>query len=493
MLDAIVTLGQPETLVVLLLATIASLIIGATPGLTVNLAVALAVPLTMHMPLGPSLVLLFALYCSGIFGGSISAILINAPGTPASAATVLDGYPLAQQGHAGKALKMALAASLIGGLFSVAVLVLVSRTVADVALLFGPAERAALLLFALTLIGLLSGDSILKGLIAGALGLLLSTVGLDPMLAVPRFTFGILELEDGFPFIPVLVGLFAMSEILVQAETRMQGTVGHDLPDAQQPMQDRLSWQDLSGSAKTILRSSVIGTFIGILPGLGATVASFLGYGEAKRASRQPQLFGKGHLEGVAASEAANNAVTGATLIPLLALSIPGDSVTAILYGALLIQGVTPGPLLFQTNLGLVYEIYVALIAANLFMGAVGLAFLPLFRHLTRAPARLLFPIVFVLSVVGAWSIRNDPVDLYIMLGFGLLGYGLRRFEFPLAPLLIAFILGAPFERALRQALVSSEGDPTLLLSRPLTATLFLLTVASLAWMLSRRWKGRTA
>ncbi|MPY90027.1 MAG: hypothetical protein GEU99_19150 [Luteitalea sp.] len=471
----------------------ASLIIGATPGLTVNMAVALAVPLTMHMPLEPSLVLLLALYCSGIFGGSVSAILINAPGTPASAATVLDGYPLAQQGKAGKALKMALAASLAGGLFSVLVLVLISRTVADFALLFGPAERAALLLFALTLVGLLSGHSILKGLIAGSLGLLLSTVGLDPMLAVPRFTFGLLELEDGLSLIPVLVGLFAISEVLLQAETRMRGAIGLDLRQTHDKMLNRLSWGEISASARTIVRSSLIGTFIGILPGIGATVASFVGYGEAKRSSRQPQLFGKGSLEGVAASEAANNAVTGATLIPLLALSIPGDSVTAILYGALLIQGVTPGPLLFQTGLGLVYEIYVALIAANLFMAGVGLAFLPLFRHVTRAPARVLFPIVFVLSVVGAWSVRNNAFDLYVMMGFGALGYVLRRVEVPLAPLLIAFILGVPFEQALRQALVSSDGSPAVFLSRPLSAALIVVTVASLAWMAWRNRKESTA
>jgi len=486
-LTALGELVQFENLLVLLLATFSGLIIGATPGLTVNMAVALAVPITMHMGLAPSLCLLLALYCSGVYAGSISAILLNAPGTPASAATGLDGYPLAQQGKAGKALKMALFASVIGGLFSIAALVLISEKLAAFALLFGPPARATLLLFALTLVGFLSGGSMVKGLLAGSLGLLISTVGLDPMLAVSRFTFGVPGLEDGFSLLPVLIGLFAISEILLQAQDRMRGTIGFEARGAEDKEKNRLTFEEMRKNLATIFRSSFLGTFVGILPGIGAAVACFLGYGEAKRNSVEPHLFGKGSLEGVAAAEAANNAVTGATLIPLLALSIPGDSVTAILYGALLLQGVTPGPLIFQMKLAVVYQVYLTLLLANVFMVPVALASLSFMKQITRVRARILFPTVFIFCVLGAWSIRSSLFDVYAMMGFGMLGFVLRRTAVPLAPLLIAFILGAPFEQALRQALVASEGNPMIFIYKPLSALFLLLTLFSVTFSIWRR------
>ena len=477
---------QVNNLLVILLATAAGIVIGATPGLTVNMAVALAVPLTMHLPLAPSLCMLFSLYCSGIYGGSVSAILLNAPGTPASAATVLDGFPLAQQGKAGKALQMALLASFIGGLFSIVVLVLVSEGLAEAALMFGPSERAMLLLFALTLIALLSGDSVLKGLLAGSLGLLLATVGLDPILAVPRFTFGIVSLDDGLNFIPVLIGLFAISEVLLQAEHRMRSSIETVQGAAAGGADNRLVWADIAQSWKSVLRSSVLGTFIGILPGIGASVACFLGYGEAKRSSKHPERFGKGTVEGVAASEAANNAVSGSTLIPLLTLSIPGDSVTAILFGALLIQGITPGPLIFETSLDVVYQIYIILLLANLCMVALGLGFTSFFKYITRAPSRLLFPTIFVICVIGTWSLRNSMFDVYVMMAFGIIGYVLRKGDIPLAPLLIAFILGTPFEKALRQALISSEGSLSIFVAKPIAAAFLILTLISVALTIRR-------
>ena len=477
---------QGTNLIILFLATLAGIMIGAIPGLTVNMAVALCVPLTIHFSLAPSLCMLFALYVSGIYGGSVSAILVNTPGTPASAATTLDGYPMAQQGKAGKAMKMALFASLCGGMISIGILVMVAQNLATVALKFGPVERATLLLFALTIVGVLSGASILKGLLAGSLGLIVATVGADPMLAVPRFTFGRLELEDGFSYIPLLIGLFALSEMFQQAEDRMRTSIKALQGKSPVAEHNSLTWSDVVLSWKTIIRSSLLGTFIGILPGIGATVACFFGYGEAKRAAKNPEAFGRGTVEGVAAAEAANNAVSGATLIPLLSLSIPGDTVTAILYGALLIQGVTTGPLIFQNQIDAVYLIYITLTMANFFMALVGYSFMALFRRVTDIPRRILFPIIFVFCVIGSYSIRNTIFDVFVMMAFGIIGYFMRRQAIPVAPMLIAFILAQPFEEALRQALVGSEGDVTVFFTRPISAGFLVLTAFSV-WLILRR------
>lgn len=479
-------------LLVLLFATVAGILIGATPGLTVLMAVALVVPVTIYLPLAPALGLILGIYISGIYGGSVSAILVNTPGTPASAATTLDGYPLTQQGKAGKALKMALLASFVGGMMSIIVLVLVAKYMAAFALKFGPPERAALLFFALTIVGVLSGRSMLLGLLSGALGLLLATVGTDPMLLVPRFTFGIADLEDGFGFIPVLIGLFAISEVLVQAEKRMQSHI-HQAASISSLSREgnRLTRQDIRNSWTTILRSSILGTFIGTLPGIGATVACFLGYGEAKRASKNSERFGKGAIEGVAAAEAANNAVSGATLIPLLSLSIPGDGVTAVLYGALLIQGVQTGPLIFQYHLDAVYLIYITLILANIFMVVVALSLMPFFRRVTQIPGYILFPIIFVFCVVGSFAMRNRIFDIYIMMAFGVLGYLMRRFRIPPAPLLIAFILARPFEEALRQTLVGSEGSLMIFITRPISVSFLVLTIISIVFLIRRTIKGK--
>ncbi len=481
---------QGTNLLILFLATVVGIIIGAIPGLTVNMAVALCVPLTIHFPLAPSLCMLFALYVSGIYGGSISAILVNTPGTPASAATTLDGFVMAQQGKAGKALKMALFASFCGGVISVLILVLVTHNLATIALKFGPVERSTLLLFALTIVGVLSGRSVIKGLLSGAFGLSAATVGADPMLAIPRFTFGRLELEEGFGYIPLLIGLFALSEIFHQAEDRMKTSIRSlRSVSAKERSDANLTRRDILLSWKSIIRSSLLGTFIGILPGIGATVACFVGYGEAKRAAKEPELFGQGTVEGVAASEAANNAVTGAALIPLLSLSIPGDSVTAILYGALLIQGVTVGPLIFQNQIEAVYLIYITLGMANIAMFIVGYSFMPFFSRVTEIPRNILFPIIFIFCVIGSYSIHNSTFDAFVMLAFGIIGYILRRLEISVVPMLIAFILAQPFEEALRQALVGSEGDVSVFLSSPIAVGFLLLTIFSVGFSLRRRVK----
>lgn len=477
-------------LLFILIGTLLGILIGAIPGLTVIMAVALAVPITMYLPLGPSLGLLLGLYISGIYGGSISAILVNTPGTPAAAATMLDGYPLSKQGRAGKALKMALFSSFVGGMISIVFLVVIARYLSKVALLFGPAEKTALLFFALTIIGVLAGKSILKGLLAACLGLFLSCVGSDPLLAVPRFTFGLLDLEEGLGFIPTLIGLFAISEFIMQAENRLNiRNYKSVISSSFNRAENRLSGKEIRSSLKSIFRSGILGTFIGSLPGIGATVACFLGYGEAKRSSKEPEKFGEGSLEGVAAAEAANNAVSGATLIPLLSLSIPGDAVTAILYGALLIQGVQTGPLIFEHHMDAVYLIYITLILANIFMVAAALSLMPLFRRIADIPKHVIFPIVFVFCVVGSYAIRNNIVDVYIMLGVGLLGYILRKQGIPLAPLLIGFILGTPFEEAFRQTLAGSGNSLLVFVREPISLAFLILAVGSIVLTIIRNMR----
>lgn len=479
-----------EILLLLLFGSALGIVIGAIPGLTVNMAVALAIPFTMLMGPTASIVLLLSLYCAGIYGGSIPAIMVNAPGTPASAATTLDGYPMSQQGRAGKALRISIIASLYGGLFSTVVLIFLAPQLAGVGLRFGPTETAALILFSLTIVSSLSGPSVSKGILAAALGMVIATIGLDPMLAIPRFTFGQYDLADGVPLLPLLIGLFAISEMFIQSENafrqRMRSRV-----DRVAAEQDLLTWQEAQSCIKPIVRSGIIGTFLGILPGLGSSVATFMGYADAKRTSPNPEAFGKGAIQGVAASEAANNSVTGAALIPLLALSIPGDTVTAILFGALLIQGITPGPMIFTSRPDVVYTIYITLIMANIAFAAVAYLAIGHIKRLLLVPKVFLYPIILVMCVAGAYAIRSNVFDLYVMLSAGIAGYICLKFAIPLAPLLIAFILATPLEQNLRQALIGSDGNLLVFLQRPISAGLIALTVGSVAVMVLRAFRKR--
>ena len=328
--------------------TLTGIIIGAIPGLTVTMGIALLLPVTFGMNPLPAISMLLGIYAGGMYGGSITAILINTPGTPAAAATSLDGYPLAQKGEAGRALKMAIYSSTVGGLFSAFMLILIAPQLAKLALRFGPAEYTALVLLGLTVIAGISGSSLIKGLIAGSLGLLMSTIGLDPMLGVPRLTFGSIYLTSGLSTVPVLIGLFAIAEIFVNTENI--GVEGKTMKLAKISGDQKVTFKEFRSHFWTMIKGSIIGTYIGIIPGIGSGVSAFVSYNEAKRSSKHPENFGKGEMAGVVASESANNGATGATLIPLLTLGIPGDVVTAVLLGAFMIQGLTPGPLLFKDH-----------------------------------------------------------------------------------------------------------------------------------------------
>lgn len=467
-------------LLILAGSVLVGLITGAIPGLTVNMAVALAVPLTLTMSPVASIMMLLGLYCSGVYGGSVSAILLNAPGTPASAATSLDGYPLAKAGKAGLALKVAIVSSVAGGLFSVVLLILVAPGLAQIALRFGPVELTGLLLFSLALVALVSGADPMKAVLATGLGVLMSAVGSDPMLGTPRFIFGVNSFYDGIPFIPLLIGLFAVSEMLFAAENRFRNT-DKPLDLSRQRSANRLGRAEARRISLPVLSASAIGSFVGMLPGLGASVSSFLSYSVAQKTSRHPDEFGKGAIEGVASAEAANNAVTGSALIPLLALAIPGDSVTAILLGALMIQGVTPGPMIFSTAPDMVYTIYFALLLANVFIAVLALVAIRPLTQVLRIPQVYLYPVILVMCATGSYVLRSNGWDVATMFAGGALGYALRRMAVPLAPLLIAFILAAPLEEALRQGLSMSRGNPTVFFANPVSFGFVLTTVALIA------------
>ena len=489
-LTALADTLTPLNLLILFLSTLVGVVVGAIPGLTVTLAIALAVPLTLWMDTAAAMLMLLGLYGSGIYGGSISAVLLNAPGTPASAATSLDGYELGKQGKALKALRVALYASVYGGLFSIVLLVLIAPQLAAIALKFGPAEISGLLIFALTVVAVLSGDAMLKGLFAAALGMLLATIGADPMLMVPRFTFDLYALFDGLTYIPLLIGLFAIAELFAQAEQSFRSGASIIALGKVDPDNDRITREEWRLCVGPTVRSGFLGSFIGMLPGLGAAIASFIGYAEAKRASRHPERFGKGAVEGVAASESANNAVTGSAMIPMLALAIPGDPPTAILLSALMIQGVTVGPLIFQTNPDVVYTIYIIMFLAVVMTAVIGAVALRPIAQVLKVPKILLYPVILSMCVAGSYAVRNNVFDVFVMLAAGILGYLLRLFGVPVAPLLIAFILTPPFEQSLRQMMIRSEGSLLPLLTHPIALFFLILAVAAVALTIWRQAKG---
>ena len=467
---------MPINLLAMFLSVSVGIIIGALPGLSAAMGVALVIPITFGMPASTALIVLAGVYCGAIFGGSISAILIHTPGTPASAATAIDGYQLTLQGKAGKALGTAVIASFWGGLLSCISLYFFSPTLAKLAMAFGSPEYFWLSIFGLTIIAGVSTNSMLKGLLSGALGLLLSTIGMDPMNGVFRFTFGSASLYEGLPFTATLIGLFSMSQVLVLADHKIRKT--GDLVD----FDDRvmLSRKEMKQIRPTIIRSWIIGNIIGILPGAGASIASFMGYNEARRASKHKEEFGHGSIEGIAGSEAANNAVTGGSLIPTLTLGIPGESVTAVMMGGLLIQNMQPGPDLFTKYSGVTYTFFAGFVLVQFFMLVLGLLGCKLFAKISRVSDAILIPVVFALSVVGSYAIRNSMMDVVIMFIFGIIGYLVKILDLNPAAIVLALILGPIGEKGLRRSLLLTNGDPSILFSTPVCWVLIILCVSSI-------------
>lgn len=478
-----------KNIISIIIGIIYGIVLGAIPGLTATMGIALAIPFTFYM--GPITALSFLLgtYKGGIYGGSISAILVSAPGTPAAAATVLDGYELTKKGQSGKALHMALYSSVIGDMFSVTCLFLIAPPLAMLALLIGPVEFCFIIIFSLTVIATISGESMVRGLIAGTFGFLLGTVGLDPMLGSTRFTFGSFQMERGFQIIPLLIGLFAVSEIMVQGEIkilrRFEGLVKKGV------IKSRLTMAEFRKSLRSILQSSAIGTAIGSIPGIGAAVACFVCYGRAKAASKHPEEFGKGSLEGVAAAEAGNNATVGGALIPMLTLGIPGDIVTAILLTGFLVQGLFPGPSMFKQHGEIIYALFFGLFIGNLFLLFIGHFFIKGAVAVTKVPTAILYPLIFLFCVVGSYAMQNNIFDIGVMIIFGFLGYVMKKAEFPLAPLLIAFILGPILERSLRQAFITTGGEITSFFTSPISIIFIILTILTILRVVITEWRGQ--
>lgn len=487
----------PYNLMLMAAGVFTGILVGAIPGLNAPMAIAIAVPLTYSMDSLAGIAFLIGIMKGGTFGGSITAILLNTPGSPEATSTAFDGYPLARQGKGIKAMKMALFSSVFGDSFSDIILFTVAAPLALLALKMGPAEMTAVLLFSLTIIAGLSGRSLLRGLIAAVLGGFLSTVGLDIATAEPRLTFGFVELEDGIPIIPLTIGLLAFSEVLVQIERYIRADA-HELRviDAfakDVPRENKIVlWSDWKKCFRTIMRSSLIGTGIGALPGIGAIVAGFLGYAAAKRASPHPERFGKGELEGVAACEAANSAVSGANLIPLLAIGVPGSLSAAILIGAFLIHGVDPGPLIFRNSPELVYGIFAVMAVGNVFNLAIGSVGLRFFALLVKIPLSVLHPVIVVLCIAGAYANGNSMFSVGVMLVFAVLGYFMRKLDFSFATFIIGFALGESFEIFFRQTVTLFADRPAALLAHPIVMGFVALTVWSL-WRTGRRRKVLTA
>lgn len=474
-ITGLLALADPSLVVLLIAATLGGVIIGALPGLNATTGAALLLPFTITMEPVAAIAVLTAIYCSATFAGAITAILINTPGTSASATTCLDGFPLAQKGEAGRALGLAVVASTIGGVCSVIVLMLAAPLLARAAYSFAPPEYFALTLFGLSMLATIGGGSPIKNILAGCLGILVSTIGIDLMTGVERFTFDMSVLSDGIGFVPVMIGVFGISEMLVQISNSQEGLERIKLKAIKLP-----SKADYIKVWKTILRSTGIGTFIGILPAEGATVASMIGYNEAKRWSKTPEEFGKGAIEGIAGSEAANNSATGGAMVPTLALGIPGSPTAAVILAGLMVHGLRPGPTMFTEQSDFAFSIFWSMMFVNLLFLGVGLYGAKIFARVTLVPVQILWPCVFIFSVVGAYALDQSMMDVWVALGSGVLGYFMRRYGFSVVPLAIGLILGEILEQRFGQSMVMLKEQWWLLPTRPLTLFFLVLTFLAL-------------
>lgn len=485
---------EPMNLAAILIGVTVGMFIGAMPGLSATMAIALLLPLTYSFPPETGLAMLASLYLSAMYGGSIAAILLRTPGTPAAAATVLDGYPMAQKGEAGKALGLSLTASLIGGVISAIVLLTVAPLLGSLVLNFGPVEIFAIAVLGITIIGSLSQGSTILGLMSGAIGLLLGMVGMDLTTGTPRFSFGYLELFGGINFTVALIGLFSIPQavrLIMQGNTnksaRVSSVTGRMLPTG----------REFLNMLPNSLRSSVIGVFVGLIPGTGGDTASWFAYNEAKRFARNKAEFGTGCPAGVVAPEAANNAVVGGALIPTIALGIPGSASTAVLLGGLMVHGILPGPSLMTDYGDVTYTLLWAVLFANVALFLVGLLFTRACVAVTKIPNRVVGPVIVVLSVIGAYAINNSVFDIGLMIAFGMLGLAFDSFRIPTPPLVIGLILGPILDTTLQQSLLIGGGEWSVFIANPISATLLAIAALSilqatpLFGLLARRFRAK--
>ena len=478
MLDILSGIQQALTPAALIACTVGTglgIVFGALPGLTAAMGVALLIPLSFGMPPVEAFAMLLGMYSGAIYGGCISAILVGTPGTVAAAATVLEGPKLTAKGQSLKALDMATWASFLGGTFSGVALVTCAPLLAIAAMSFGAAEYFALAVFALTVVATFSSGNMVKGLASAFAGLFISTIGIDSVSGDFRNTFNIPDLFNGVSLVPTLVGLFAVSQVIISLEDIFKGH--STIVKYGKVSQKGLSFKELWKEKINLLRSSILGTIIGIIPATGASAACFIAYGEAKRFSKTPEAFGTGTLEGIAATESSNNAVTGGALIPMMVLGIPGDVLTAILLGALMIQGLAPGPLLFTDHSTVVSGIFASFFVAQVIMLVMGLIAVRIAGKIVHVPTPILLPIVLVLCAIGGYATNNSSFDLWVMAAFGFLGYLMIKGGFPLPPMLLAIILGPLAESNFRRTLSISRNDLSVFITSPIAASILVISL----------------
>jgi len=449
-------------------------VVGIMPGLGPPATIAMLLPLTFQMAPASAMIMLAGIYYGAKYGGSTTSILLNVPGESASVVTCLDGYQMARKGRAGAALGIAAIASFFAGTVGVLGLMLVAPPLAKFALSFSSPEYFALMVLGLAMVVLLGGRSMLKALLAMLVGLWIATMGTDLFSSTSRFTFGNMEMLDGIDFVVVAIGIFALGEVLGNMETRESAQI---LPVPKGLRNLLPTMQDMKDCRFAFLNGSVVGFVIGVLPGAGSTIASFISYGIEKAVSKRSDQFGTGIIEGVAAPEGANNSETGGALVPLLTLGIPGSGTTAILLGALVLWGFKPGPLLIQEHPDLFWGLVASMYVGNIMLLVLNLPLVPLFAQLLRLPVHVLYPLIFGIAIVGVYTVSSSLFDLAMLMAFGLLGYLMRKLDYPAAPLVLGLVLGDAMERALRQSLMMSQGDLGILVSRPISAVMLAFAV----------------
>ena len=483
-LVALETVLQPFNLFIIVCGVVGGIIIGIIPGLGTTMGIALMIPFTFTLPPEVGLSLLVAIFVGGISGGCVTAILIRMPGTPASVATLLDGFPMARNGQAGQAIANAVVASFFGTIISGILLVTFAPILAAFALKFHFAEYVAVCFFALTAVAAITGSTISRGLFTAGIGLLCATIGLSEEDAMPRFDFGVTELSGGVKLIPALIGLFAISQVMhdsVREEdgVRVAGKLERVLPTV----------KDVTGNIFNYLRSGLIGTVVGVIPALGGGPAGLIAYAQAKNASKEPHKFGTGYVPGIIASETANNATIGGALIIMLTLGIPGDPATAILIGGLMIHGLEPGPQLFLSNPEIIYGVYFTVFFGSLIMAVVLLVFMRPLARVVEVPKHILLPLLVVLATAGVYSFNNSMMDVFVMCAFGGIGYIFDRFRFPLPPFVLGMVLGPLIEGNFRKML-GQYGDVTPLFTQPIALIFIALSIGSIIYSLMRRRNG---
>ncbi|QKY70052.1 tripartite tricarboxylate transporter permease [Lentibacillus sp. CBA3610] len=448
--------------------------VGSMPGLSATMAIAILLPLTYGMDPANGIAMLASLYMGGMYGGSILAILIRTPGTPAAAATILDGYVMTEKGHAGRALGISLVSSLVGGVIGGIVLLSISPLLGQIALNIGAREMFAVAVLGITIISSLSAGSVIKGLLSGTIGLLVSLMGMHAITGIPRFTFGSVYLFDGISFVVALIGLFSIPQALRLIEKDKAVAKASKIKDKILP-----SWKEFIGQRINFLRSGGIGVLTGLIPGTGGDTASWFAYNEAKRFSKEKEKFGTGHIDGLAAPESANNAVVGGALIPTITLGVPGSSATAVLLGGLMIHGIMPGPTLMTEHADVAYTLLWAILFSSIFLFVIGLLYTKVAVGITRIPGKILAPIIILLSVVGTFAVQNSMVDVMIMFVFGILGYFMDKIDVPVAPLVVGLILGSMLDTSLHQSLLIGGGSWAVFLSSPVAVILLIIAFFS--------------